>query len=227
MKKGKIIVFEGIDGSGKGTQATLLHEYYKKNNIPNLLLQFPCYSETFFGQEVGNYLNGKFGSLDNVHPKFSALLYAGDRFEKSKLIYDELNKGTMVICDRYVPSNIAHQIAKLKTQEEQKELQHWIEKLEYGVFNLPKPDVVFLLDISPSLSSELVLKKNKRDYTDKAKDLHEEDDSYLRQVYYAYKDLCLVNGWNKINCTHDNKIFSIQEIHLTILKVLENGVIND
>lgn len=221
MKKGKIIVFEGIDGSGKGTQATLLHEYYKKNNVRTLLLQFPCYSETFFGQEVGNYLNGKFGSLDNVHPKFSALLYAGDRFEKSKLIYDELDKGTMVICDRYVPSNIAHQIAKLKTKDEQEELQRWIEKLEYEVFNLQRPDVVFLLDLPPSISSELVLQKNKRDYTDKAKDLHEEDDSYLQKVYYAYKYLCVLNSWNKIDCVDNNRILSIEEVHFAIVKALK------
>ena len=110
--KGKLIVFEGIDGSGKGTQTKKLFNFLKNKGIKTELFEFPFYSETFFGKEVGNYLNGEFGGLKEIHPKLSAMLYAGDRYEKRDELIKKLNQGYLIICDRYVPSNIAHQTAK-------------------------------------------------------------------------------------------------------------------
>ena len=161
MEKSQIIVFEGIDGSGKGTQSKLLYEYYKKNNIKVVLFEFPGYTKTFFGEVVGEFLNGDFGNLTEVHPKLAAILYAGDRFEQSEEIKDYLSKGYIVICDRYVSSNIAHQIAKLPTDKQGK-LKEWIEYLEYKVFNLPKPNLILFLDMPPSIATQLVLKKDTR-----------------------------------------------------------------
>jgi dTMP kinase len=215
MSQNKIIVFEGIDGSGKGTQSKLLYKYYQKANIPSILIEFPNYENTFFGKVVGEFLNGDFGNINQVNPKLAAILYAGDRFEKSSEIYEYINKGYTIICDRYIPSNIAHQIAKVSISE-QKKLRDWIEELEYSVFNLPKPDIILFMDMHPDISSKFVLKKEKRVYTDKNKDIHEKDESYLKKVYSIFKNMSYEKKWNSIDCNNKN----IESVHNTILKVL-------
>jgi len=197
---GKIVVFEGIDGSGKGTQSKKLYQHLKELNYKVILLEFPFYSETFFGKEVGNYLNGDFGGLNDVHPKLSAMLYAGDRFEKKELILQKLKDGYIIICDRYVPSNIAHQTAKYKDEDKQEELKKWIKKMEYDIYGLPKPDVVFFMNMNPNISDDLVLKKDTRNYTDKKKDLHESNNSYLIDVYNMFQKMSKSKLWVNIKC---------------------------
>lgn len=226
---GKIIVFEGIDGSGKGTQSKKLYKHLKELNKKVILLEFPFYEKTFFGKEVGNYLNGKFGSLDEVHPKLSAMLYAGDRFEKKNLILEKLNKGYTIICDRYVSSNIAHQTAKYKNKDEQKILKKWINQLEYKIYGLPKPDIIFFMNMNPNISDNLVLKKDTRNYTSKKKDLHESNTSYLLNVYSIFKRMSNNKLWININCQNKkNKLKSVTKIHNQILIKLKNkNLINE
>ncbi|MGF1691144.1 dTMP kinase [Photobacterium kagoshimensis] len=207
-----IIAIEGIDGSGKNTQANLLLNKLEEQGKKVILLGFPCYSETFFGKEVGCYLNGEFGGLDVVSPKLASMLYAGDRYEKKSSIINALNDGCIIIIDRYVSSNIAHQSAKL-VGNERSELQRWIEKLEYEVYGLPKADLNILLNLDADHSSKLVLKKDARDYTDKSKDLHEEDSTYLEKVANVYQDIASKSGkWTIIDCLNDNKLKSIEDI---------------
>ena len=218
---GKIIVFEGIDGSGKGTQSKKLYKHLRDRDKKVILLEFPFYEKTFFGKEVGNYLNGKFGKLDEVDPKLSAMLYAGDRFEKKDLIVKKLQQGYTIICDRYVSSNIAYQTAKYENQKEQKMLQKWIGHLEYKVYSLPKPDVVIFMDMNPKISDNLVLKKDARNYTDKKKDLHESDTTYLLNVYTAFQQMFDDKIWINIKCQNkNNKLKSVIKIHNKILKKL-------
>lgn len=212
MNNGKIIVFEGIDGSGKGTQSKLLYKYYQENNISSILFEFPGYSKTFFGKTVGEFLNGDFGKLEDVHPKLSAMLYAGDRFEQVQKIRNYLSQGFIVICDRYIPSNIAHQIAKVPDNQK-KELKKWIEHLEYEIYQLPKPNLIFFLDMPPLSASKLVLKKEQRDYTDKKKDIHEENESYLEKVYTIFKEIAIKDEWLIIQC----KDKDIDTIHIEII----------
>lgn len=219
MKTGKIIVFEGIDGSGKGTQSKLLQKYFQERNIPSILFEFPGYKKTFFGKAVGEFLNGDFGSLNQVHPKLSAILYAGDRFEQSNQIKEYLTKGYYVICDRYVPSNIAHQIAKLP-EDQQNDLIQWIEKLEYEIFNISKPHLVLLMNMQPELSSKLVLKKDKREYTAKKKDIHEADQTYLEKVYLAFQQLAHHTNWRSIICGEINHPKPVEEIHKDIIQTI-------
>ncbi|MBA1432941.1 MAG: dTMP kinase [Epsilonproteobacteria bacterium] len=224
---GKIIVFEGIDGSGKGTQSKELYEYLQNLNYKVILLEFPFYNETFFGKEVGEYLNGVFGQLDEVHPKFSAMLYAGDRFEKKETILKKLNDGYMIICDRYVPSNIAHQTAKYQNESERKKLKQWIEELEYNVYGLPKPNIVLFMDMNPNLSDKLVLKKDIRNYTNKQKDLHESDNTYLVNVYKIFKQMTKNTNWFNIECQDSNNgLKSIQTIQSEIInKLTKNNIL--
>ncbi|EKG0042726.1 hypothetical protein R6I31_003491 [Vibrio cholerae] len=212
-----IIAIEGIDGSGKNTQASRLASNLSDRGYNVVLMGFPCYSETFFGKEVGNYLNGNFGGLDDVDPKLASILYAGDRYEKKNDILRALDNGSIVIIDRYVSSNIAHQSAKV-SGEAQIELQQWIEKLEYDVFGLPKATINILLNLDASHSAELVKKKNARDYTTKSHDLHEENSSYLEKVAKVYYSLARNSeSWALVECLNNNQLRTIDDISEEVL----------
>lgn len=214
-----LIVIEGIDGSGKGTQSQLLVSKLVQQGLRATLFSFPFYGETFFGREVGKYLNGDYGSLDAVPVEFAAMLYAGDRFEKKSSLFAALHGGGVAICDRYVPSNLAHQAAKLPG-EQQYPLISWISNLEYGVYGLPKPDLVFFLDMPVRYSTPLVLKKKKRSYTDEKLDLHEAATGYLERVACVFKSLAQSEKWNIISCVKENNVRSIEDISCEILKII-------
>jgi len=221
-----IIAIEGIDGSGKNTQANLLVNKLAGVGFDVVLLGFPCYSETFFGKEVGHYLNGDFGSLDEVSPKLASMLYAGDRYEKKRDILQALDNGSVVVIDRYVSSNVAHQSAKV-FGEERAELQRWIENLEYNVYGLPKPKINILLNLDAAKSSDLVQMKSKRDYTEKSHDLHEENTTYLEQVTTVYRSIAQsTDTWQVIDCLTGSSLRSINdisdEVFATALKALES-----
>ncbi len=221
--RGKLITIEGIDGSGKGTQAKMLLEKLLEKSIPAKLYSFPNYEKTFFGKEIGAYLRGEFGSIESVNPKLASILFAGDRFEKKHEIENDLSSGTIVICDRYVDSNIAHQCAKLSSEKRQ-ELCNWLENLEYTIFGMPKPDTVFLLDVPLSISKEMVLNKSKRSYTDAKEDIHESAHGYLEEVFSMYLELGKCRGWQKIECTRDSHIRDATEIHESIFNfVISQG----
>lgn len=219
-----IIAIEGIDGSGKNTQASILTEKLTKQGKNVIMMGFPCYSETFFGKEVGHYLNGHFGGLDDVSPKLASMLYAGDRFEKKADILHALDNGLIIIIDRYVSSNIAHQSAKVFGAE-RTELQNWIEALEYSIYGLPKPNLNILLNLDTSSSSKLVLMKNTRDYTNKSKDLHEENTAYLDEVASVYHSLASSSdNWKIVNCLNDSSLKTIDEISDEILAIVNKEI---
>ena len=209
--RGALIAVEGIDGSGKGTQSALLVEKLRDEGFEAELISFPCYGETFFGREVGNYLNGEYGGLNDVNPKFSAMLYAGDRFEKRSYILEKMAAGVIVVCDRYVPSNIAHQAAKCDGSD-RVSLVRWIEKLEYEVYGLPQPDEVVFLNTLPNFADDLVSRKSAREYTDKEKDLHESDKEYLSSVYSVFCAMSKDQGWLEVLSVENGFLRSIESI---------------
>ena len=183
-----IIAIDGIDGTGKGTQAKILEEYLSKKNGNVKVVSFPMY-HSFFGKMVSDYLNGKFGSLYSINPKLASLLYAQDRqyyFKNVPVLSDEI-----IIFDRYVNSNIAHHASKINEQERQTFID-WIIELEYQVNNIPKPDISFILDLEVENSVQNVAKKKKREYTDSTHDLHEANVDYLIETRKMF--LSLVNG---------------------------------
>jgi len=141
-----LIAIEGIDGSGKGTQAGRLHQKCQEQGVTSSLIGFPRYDQTLFGKSIGDFLNGRFGQLDEVNPFLASLLYAGDRFESRDHISKMISSNQVVIFDRYIPSNIAHQGAKL-SGEERAEFIQWIEQIEYEIYNMPRLDLAILLDL--------------------------------------------------------------------------------
>src|SRR5262245_42000684 len=156
--RGKLIAVEGIDGSGKQTQVRLLSQSLETRGFQVLSTGFPQYN-SWFGKMVGQFLNGDFGPHHDPH--FTALLYAGDRFECKGPIVAALEHGQIVITDRYVGSNLAHQTART-SPEKREEFRAWIERLEYGIYGLPKEDLVLYLRVPPVPAQSLVAKKSAR-----------------------------------------------------------------
>ncbi len=186
-----LIAIEGIDGAGKGTQAARLTASLRQSGRRVESLQFPRYAATTFGTAIADFLNGRFGALKDVHPQLAAVLYAGDRFESRALLLQMLADNDVVVLDRFVGSNLAHQAAKLDGDERTR-LIEWIEKIEFEVFALPRPDLTILIDMSSQMSRELVSRKSARDYTDREADLQESDLPYLERVRRCYRSLAAV-----------------------------------
>ena len=186
---GFLVAIEGIDGSGKGTQARELVDRLGADDVSTTLLSFPRYSDTLFGAAIGEFLNGAFGPLDAVAPQLAATLYAGDRYESRPVLLDALEKHEVVVCDRYVPSNLAHQGARVNSTL-RTALLAWIQQIEYDVFALPRPDAVVWLDLPAQVTRTLIARKAARDYTNKAADLQEADTEYQASVRTVYATLC-------------------------------------
>src|ERR1700721_594894 len=143
--RGKLIVIEGIDGSGKRTHLDMLARPLSERSVPLSQISFPRY-DGFFGKLVARFLNGDFGPLDAVDAHFSALLYAGDRYEAKPGIESELSAGRTVLADRYIGSNLAHQGARVR-RDDRGEFIDWLKKLEYEIYSLPAEDLVISLRI--------------------------------------------------------------------------------
>lgn len=197
-----LIAIEGIDGSGKGTQASALADRFNQSGVKTLVLRFPQYETTLFGKEVGRYLNGDFGSLEEVHPKFSALLYSMDRRQAVYEISTALKEGKVVICDRYTGSNIAHQCARVP-KEERPELAAWIAEVESKILQIPPADLVFFLDVEAKQSKALVAQKDARSYTERSHDLHEASDDHLTAALENFRQLARGPGWIRIQCNDE------------------------
>lgn len=208
-----LIVLEGIDGSGKGTQALQLQRSLNSAGIRASLMSFPRYQSTFFGARIGEFLNGAFGALDQLHPFLVSLLYAGDRYESRDLLQAERRQADLVILDRYVSSNVAHQSAKV-TPEKRPQLIEWIQHIEFNLFGLPAPDQIFLLDIPVEASQELIRRKNQRSYTELQADLQEADVSYMANVRNVYLDLAAGDSrWQTVSVMDgDGSFRPVEEI---------------
>lgn len=210
--KGILIVIEGTDGSGKGTQAKLLVQHLRDTGIPSILVSYPKY-DTPTGQLIGNFLAGDFGSADKHHPKMVSALFALDRAANKAEIDKALAEGYVVVCDRYVESNIVYQCSELPSAE-RKNFREWLEDLEYKGVGLTRPDCTFFLDVPPEVSRRLVLEKEGRLYTDKKEDLYESRHDYLKEVYVVFQTIAETSGvWINIPCvTREGVLKTVEEI---------------
>jgi len=223
MKKGKFIVLEGTDGSGKATQLKLLVNFLKIQGYRSKQVDFPQYYASFFGKLVGRFLKGEFGGINEVSPYLASLTYAGDRFEARERIRKWLDQGKVVLSNRYVGSNMAHQTAKLPKRERLRFLC-FLEKMEYEVFKIPREDIAIFLYVPVNIGRKLVDNKGKRKYLGgRNRDIHEADLSHQKKASEVY--LRLVKKypyWVKINCCdRRGNLRRPEEIHRLVCQVLK------
>ncbi len=218
--RGKLIVLEGTDGCGKGTQTQLLIEYLKKQGLDVEKLDFPNYKSpgAYF---VEQYLNGEYGSAKEVSAKKASLFFALDRFDKRKEITKSLEQGKILISNRYVSSNAGHQGGKIRDPKERQNLLDWLYDLEYEILELPKPDFQIYLHIPYDIAQKLVDNKSEkeREYAKgKKRDIHEEDKEHLKNAEESYNYLVEnESNWEKVECMKDDTLLSVEEIHQKII----------
>jgi dTMP kinase len=224
--RGKIIALEGIDGSGKRTQLDLLASALEARKFSTLRISFPRY-ESFYGKLVGRYLNGEFGTLDAVDPHLSALLYAGDRLEAKPEIECALAAGKIVLADRYIGSNMAHQSARV-APEKREEFLAWLKHLEYVLYGLPAENLVIYLRVPFEEAHRLVGLKAARDYTKLKRDIHEADIKHLEQTGIIYDRLATEANWARIDCMDagSRSLRSPEEIHRSVLQCVEARILS-
>jgi dTMP kinase len=203
------LVLEGLDGSGKSTQNRLLREYLENQNINFRYLHFPRTGHGIFGELIARFLRGELGAIDQVNPWLVSLIYASDRNDAREIMQKWLSEGYLLVVDRYVMSNIAYQCAKLNSETEKEKLITWISELEYGYFNIPRPDLNVFLDVPFEFTKKNLGRErsgDERGYLMGRTDIHEADLDFqqkVRQVYLeqAGKDESL----RLISCYDDKK----------------------
>lgn len=220
-KMHKFIVVEWVDGSGKWTQVELLKRYLELKGFSVGILDFPRYEEesSYF---VKKYLNGSYGTIEEVWPKVASLFYALDRFDAKKSIEHLISEKDFVISNRYVSANLVHQSSKLSSTDVDEYLL-WASELEYGILWLPKPDITLFLNIDSTTSSKLISTKAERAYIKDGsnKDLHEWDPNHLsRAVNIGRRISQTLDGWKTIECEENGEILPREIITKKILDAI-------
>ncbi|EKD49424.1 MAG: Thymidylate kinase [uncultured bacterium] len=211
-KKGKLIVIEGTDGSGKTTQFKLLIKRLKEEGFKTSSMSFPRHNTPFFGLLIDRYLNNEFGKADEVSPYLASVLYAADRWEVRDKLMHSLKLGKIVVLDRYVESNLGHQGGKIQDVSKRKKLLKWLGDLDYKVFKNPKPDLVIYLSVPSKFSVRLAGKLSKKYKKTSYDGL--ENIGHLTKARKVFEALASSKQyWKKINCVERGKLFPILEIH--------------
>lgn len=213
---GKLIVFEGTDGSGKSTQFRLLTERLAAERVDFQRLVFPQYEEPSSAL-IRMYLNGEFGeSPADVNPYAASAFYAVDRFASYRKVWkDYYQRGGLVLSDRYTTSNAVHQGAKLQGPERQAFFQ-WLYDFELDRLGLPRPDLVLYLD-APTVLTEAMMRKREQDTHTRA-DIHERDGAYLQCCRQTGMEAAAFYGWKVISCAKGGAMRPPEEIHQEIYR---------
>jgi dTMP kinase len=225
MKKGAFIVLDGLDGSGKATQTRLLTERLAAANIPFETLDFPSYGRTMFGSLIGEALAGKRGDFLHIDPRIGSTLYALDRYEMSPVIREWLSEGKIVIADRFTSSNQIHQGGKIRDVAERAEFMAWLEKMEYEVLDIPRPDAVIYLRVPVAISARLLAEKREaknRMLPEGEKDTVERDEEYVERSYASAETLAEGEGnWHMIDCVAGEGIRTPHDINEEVFAVVK------
>lgn len=216
---GKFIVIDGTDGTGKTTQLSLLKDKLLALGYEVETADFPQYGQKSAGL-VEEYLSGKYGSAEEVGPYKGSIFYAVDRFDASFKIKRWLEEGKIVISNRYVAANMAHQGSKIANDIERKIYFNWLHDLEYNIFGIPRPDVVLILHIKAEVAQALAQNKESSERKQQSgsglvgKDIHEKDINHLKMAEKVYLEIAEnFSGFELVECEQGGQLMSREEIH--------------
>ena len=209
---GMLVVIDGLDGSGKQTQTEKLCEHLLANKIPTKRLSFPTYTRSSALIEL--YLNGLLGSLDDVNVYAASTFFAVDRY--ASYVQDwrtPHSADTVILTDRYVTANLIHQMGKLP-QDRWDDYMDWLDDLEHRRFGLPRPDIVFYLELPVDYAQSLIQARGTKP------DLHETNRTYLEQCKHAAMTAAQRYNWVTVSCVKENKLRSIEDINMELWSIL-------
>jgi dTMP kinase len=220
MLQARFIAIDGTDGSGKTVQAARLVQRIRETGRAADTVSFPRYGApaAYF---VEQYLRGVYGSAEEVGAKRASVFYALDRFDDAAHIRKLLHEGTTLVTNRYVSANKGHQMGKIKDPAEQRAFLDWLNELEYGTFNIPKPDLTILLHVPAEIGKRLA---ESRDGEASAKDIHQADLRHLKDAEAAYlrlPEIDTAENWKLIECTEGGELMPIEAIHEKIWTLVE------
>lgn len=230
-KKGKLIVLDGTDGSGKSTQFKMLEERLRAEGINYTAIKFPVYDSPA-SILVQRYLAGEYGeNADDVNIYAASMFYAMDRYDAWKKDYNRWRSvyeaGGIVIADRYTTANFIHQGGKLNTMSERFKFFAWLEDTEFGLFGLPKPDQVILLDMPASRAVEMMGKRRKE--TGESADIHEKDVEFISRCRESALDAAFSMDWKVVACVTKGNLAlrSPEQIHKDVWKAVKEVIERD
>lgn len=218
----KLIIVEGLDGSGKSTQVALLEEYLKSKNLDYKKIKLPDYDSPS-STLVKMYLGGEFGKLaSDVNAYAASAFYAVDRFASYRLHWGkDYQNGTLILADRYATSNSIYQMEKMPKEEWESYLD-WSADFEYNKIGIPKPDVVIYLDMPVEISQKLMTSRYNGD--EGKKDVHEVNVEFLKKCRESALFTAKKQGWKVVECSDGENPYSIEKIHREIVKIVEEEI---
>lgn len=216
---GKLIVFEGTDGSGKATQARLLCRHLEEEGTPFREINFPRYGKPSAAM-VQEYLDGNLGRHPGDVNAFAAsMFFSMDRYASYKQDWgDFYESGGLIVADRYTTSNAVHQASKL-LKSERKEYLDWLFDLEYGRLGLPEPDLVIYLDMPTEITERMM--RQREEATGTHADIHEQDEVYLKNCRANAREIAKECGWSVINCARDGGPRTPEDIHQQVYRLVK------
>ena len=226
-QRGRFIVIDGTDGSGKATQTQLLIDELKVNGYLVEMADFPQYGQKSAGM-VEDYLNGKYGQ---VNPQAASIFYAVDRFDASFKIREWLEAGKIVVANRYVTANAGHQGGKIADDIERAKFFRWLNNLEYDIFGIPKPDLNIILHVPAEIAQSLVDRKSEevRKYAGgKKRDLHEADLQHLKNAEKVFLEIAkLFPNTKLIECTQNGELLKPEVVHNKVWELVRRIALKD
>lgn len=212
MAKGKLIIIEAGDGSGKATQTKALYEHLQADGRRVRRVEFPDYGSDSSAL-VRMYLGGAFGEkAADVNAYAASTFFAVDRYASFRLKWQaDYEDGGIILADRYTTSNMVHQAVKLTDPQEREVFLAWLWDFEFGKLGLPVPDMVIFLDMDPAVADRLIAARAEAKGT--SKDIHERDTGYLHRCHRAYTELAAKYGWQRVACSEQGEPRAVEIIH--------------
>lgn len=220
--KGKFIVIDGPDGSGKKTQTDLLARTLAVSGYDGMTFDFPQYGNVSAAL-LEKYLRGDYGQLN---AEAASIFYAIDRFDASFKLRKLLDNGKVILSNRYVTSNAGHQGAKISDYDERIKFYKWLDNLEFGTYNIPKPDLNIILHIPHEMTLELIDARSISE--DRKKDVHEQDPEHLKRAEEVYLEIAeLFPNTRLIECVENGRLLTPKEVHVKVWELVRRITLKD